>query len=122
MSVEDCCKGIEILGDSFERCCTAKLFGAPIVGGWRSGGGSYRTRSRAGWRSPTMSLRLLFLKAYLRTWLMFPHLPHEVCMVVVYQDEGIFIETVKLAMNNCSKIILQRTVLLMLQSLGVGFA
>jgi hypothetical protein len=43
-------------------------------------------------------------------------------MVVVYQDEGIFIETVKLAMNNCSKIILQRTVLLMLQSLGVGFA
>jgi hypothetical protein len=45
---------------------------------------------------------------------MFPHLLHEADMVVVYRDGGMFIETMKLAMNNCSKIILQRSVLLML--------
>jgi hypothetical protein len=53
---------------------------------------------------------------------MFPHLVHKAHMVVVYRDGGMFIETVKLAMNDCSKIILQRSVLLMLQNLGAGFA
>jgi hypothetical protein len=33
---------------------------------------------------------------------------------------SIFVETVKLAMNDCSKIILQRSVLLMLENLGTG--
>jgi hypothetical protein len=45
---------------------------------------------------------------------MFVHLVHEAHMVVVYQDGGMFIEIVKHAMNDCSKIILQMSVLLML--------
>jgi hypothetical protein len=101
---------------------SAENFGDKIVEGWRSGGGSCRSRFRVDWRSLTMSLTLFFLKACLRIWLIFTHLLHEACMVVVYQDGGIFIETVKLAMNDCSKIILQRSVFLMPQNLGAGFA